>query len=145
MSARANLALADGEGTPVTHTFTPNGDAANGVMRYRNLNATTPAASETATILVKDSSASTSDFSQPGKKVSPRTVEMRLRMPATYVDAVSGLTLVDYVNEGVCTFLLHPRTTEQQAENIRVMLSKLLTEANGNQVLYAVDKGEHIW
>lgn len=145
MSARANVAVADGEASPVTHTFTPNGDLANGVIRYRNLNATTPAASESLTIQVKDSPASTADFSQPGKKVSPRTVEMRLRMPSTYVDAVSGLTLVDYVNEAVCTMLLHPRTTEQQAENIRKMTSALFTETNGNQVLYAIDKGEAIW
>lgn len=145
MSARANIAVADGEASPVTHTFTPNGDLANGVMRYRNLNATTPAASETCTLQVKDSPSQVQDYSTPGKKVSPRTVEFRLRMPTTYTDAVSGLTLVDFVNEAVGTFLLHPRTTEQQAENIRKMFAAAWTETNGNQLLYAVDKGEHVW
>lgn len=145
MVARANVALADGESSPVTHTFTPNGDLANGVINYRNLNATTPAASETLSISVRDSNASAADFSQPGKKVSPRVVEMRLRMPSTYTDAVSGLTLVDYVNEAIITFLQHPRTPEQTAENIRKMCIDLLNVANGNQVGYAVDKGEHIW
>jgi hypothetical protein len=144
MVARANIAVADGETSPVTHTFTPNGDV-NGVLEFRNLNATTPAASETITLNVAKSNSPTSEFSIPGKKVGPRKIELRLKMPSTYTDAVSGLTLVDFVNEGIVQFLLHPRTTEQQAENIRKMLAATLTETNGNQVLYAVDKGEAVW
>lgn len=145
MVARANVAVADGEGSPVTHTFTPNGDVANGVLKYRNFNSTVPAASETLTILVVDSSALPADFSIPGKKVSPRKVEMRVRYPATYDDETTGLTLVDFVDEAIVTFLIHPRSSEQRAENIRTMVSNLLTQTNGNQVLYAVDKGEAIW
>lgn len=145
MVARANMAMADGETSPVTHTFTPNGDVANGVLKYRNLNASVPAASETVTLQVTDSSASPQDFSVPGKKVSPRKVEFRIKLPVTYVDGVSGLTLVDFVNEGIVQFLIHPRSTEQQAENLRVLSANALTTANGNQLLYAVDKGESIW
>jgi hypothetical protein len=145
MSARANIAVNDGEGSPVTHTFTPNGDAANEVMRYRNLNATVPAASEVITLSVKDSPASLVDISTPGKKISPRSVEFRLSYPATYVDGVSGLTLVDFVDLAVVQFLIHPRSIEQRCENLRTMVINALTQANGNQILYAVDKGEHVW
>lgn len=145
MVARANVAIADGEGSPVTHTFTPNGDLAAEVMRYRNLNASVPAASEILTLSVKDSSSTPADISTPGKKISPRTFEARLRYPATYVDGVSGLTLVDFVDEAIITCLLHPRTSEQRAKNMRLMLINLLTQTNGNQVLYGIDKGEHIW
>jgi len=145
MVARANMAMADGETSPVTHTFTPNGDVANGVLKYRNLNASVPAASETLTILVADTTSQPQDYSVPGKKVSPRKVEVRLKLPVTYVDSVSGLTLVDFVNEGIVQFLIHPRSTEQQAENLRVLTANSLTAANSNQVLYGVDKGESIW
>lgn len=145
MVARANVAVADGESSPVTHTFTPNGDVSNGVMRYRNFNASAPAASETMTIQVSDSSSSPADFSVPGKKVSPRKVEIRLRQPVTYVDAVSGLTLVDYVNEAIVQILAHPRSPEQTNENLRKMISDALLATNSNQILYAIDKGEAIW
>lgn len=145
MVARANVALADGETSPVTHTFTPNGDAANGILRYKNLNTSVPAASESLTISVRDSASTPADISTPGKKVSPRVVEMRLKDPVTYVDGVSGLTLIDFVNEAVITFMIHPRCSEQEAENIRKMCVDLLNVANSNQVGYAVDKGEHIW
>lgn len=104
MTARANIAVADGEAAPVTHTFTPNGDnAANGVMSFRNLNATVPLASEVITISMKDSSSPASDAATPGKKVSPNVFELRLRYPATYVDATSGLTLVDFIDEAILT------------------------------------------
>lgn len=145
MVARANMAMADGETSPVTHTFTPNGDVANGVMRYRNLNASVPAASESLTLQVSDSTSPYQDFSVPGKKVSPRKFELRLKLPVSYVDSVSGLTLVDFVNEAIVQFLIHPRATEQQAENLRVLTANALTQTNGNQVLYGVDKGEQIW
>lgn len=145
MAARANIAVTDGAGSPATHTFTPNGGLANGVLMYRNLDASVPAASEGVSLMVKDSSSPVGDVSQPGKKVSPRTVEIRLRDPVTYVDAVSGLTLVDFVNEVVLTFLIHPRASEQAGEDLRVMAGKLLTETNGNQITYAIDKGEHVW
>lgn len=145
MVARANMAMADGETSPVTHTFTPNGDVANGVVRYRNLNASVPAASEILTLSILDTTAAAQDYSVPGKKVSPRKFELRIKLPVTYVDAVSGLTLVDFINEGIVQFLIHPRSTEQQAENLRVLTANALTATNGNQVLYGVDKGEQIW
>lgn len=145
MVARANIAVADGESSPATHTFTPNGDGANGIFLFRNLNATTPLASEVITMSQKDSSSPVSDSSVPGKKVSPNVVEFRLRYPATYVDAVSGLTLVDYTDEAIVTFNRHPRSTEQRGENIRKMVSNLLVDAVGTMVTYAVDKGEKVW
>jgi hypothetical protein len=145
MVARANIAVADGESSPATHTFTPNGDGANGVFAFRNLNATTPAASETITMSQKDSASPVADVQTPAKKVSPNVTEFRLRYPATYVDAVSGLTLVDYTDEAIVTFNRHPRSTEQRGENIRKMVSNLLADAVGTMVTYAIDKGEKVW
>lgn len=145
MTIRANIAVADGEAAPVTHTFTPNGDAANGVFSFRNLNATTPLASETVTMSQKDSSSTVADSSVPGKKVSPNVTEFRLRYPATYVDAVSGLTLVDFVDEVIITFNRHPRSTEQRGENIRKMASNMLVDGVGTMITYAIDKGEKVW
>jgi hypothetical protein len=145
MVARANIAVADGESSPATHTFTPNGDGANGVFNFRNLNTTTPAASETITMSQRDSSSTLSDIQTPGKKVSPCVTEFRVRYPATYVDAVSGLTLVDYVDEAIVTFNRHARSPEQRGENLRKMVSNLLVDGVGTMVTYAIDKGEKVW
>lgn len=142
MSARANIAIVDGESSPATHTFVPDGTLDNGVARWINFG-TSPALSETLTILVKDTTSSGEDYSTPGKKVTPRKVEIRLKQPVTYTDAVSGLTLQDFVNECVITFNLHPRTTVQQGENIRLMVMDLL-DGHAN-VTDAVEKGQKIW
>jgi hypothetical protein len=142
MSARANIAIADGEASPVTHTFTPDGDLSEGVARYINFD-DSPVLSETLTISVRDSNSSGQDYSIPGKKVSPRKVEMRLKMPISYVDSVSGLTLLDFTNEAVLTFNLHPRTSEQQAENLRKMVEDLM-DGHAN-VTDAIEKGQRIW
>lgn len=145
MTARANIAQNDGEGTPVTHTFVPDGDIAEGVARWVNRNASVPAASEKITLMVKDSPSQPEEYSTPGKKVSPRVTEYRLRMPVTYVDGVSGLTLIDYTNEVIVRFNLHPRTSEQAAKNLRTLTLNSLGANSGNQIAYAVDKGEKIW
>lgn len=146
MTARANISVDDGMPTPVSHQFTPDGDTKSGNEAvYVNFNSSVPAASERIFISVLPSPAAAEDFSVPGRAVQPRRVKLRIRYPATYTDAVSGLTLVDYVDEVVAEFKIHPRSSEQRAENLRQMLYGLITYANSNQVIYAVDKGQQIW
>lgn len=70
MSARANIAIADGEASPVTHTFTPDGDLSEGVARYINFD-DSPVLSETLTISVRDSNSSGQEsFSAQGRNAS---------------------------------------------------------------------------
>lgn len=126
MPARANLSLNDGESTPVTHVFVPDGDVAPGHARFINANASVPAASEYLFALVQRSSAKGEDYSTPGKKVAPNKVMFRILYPSTYTDAVSGLTLVDFVDEHIYTSLCHPRSSVQRRENGRVMMVNLL-------------------
>lgn len=147
MVARANIALDDGESSPVTHTFTPDGENANDPNEkiYVNRNASVPAASEILYIKVKGSASPTEEYTVPGKKVSPRSVQVRIKDPVTYVDSVSGLTLVDYVNEAIFDIKLHPRTSEQEAKNLMFMVKDLFAEANGSQFYEAVTLGEKIW
>lgn len=147
MVARANIALDDGESSPVTHTFTPDGETPtnSNEASYVNRNTSVPAASERLLIEVKASSALPEDFSTPGKKVSPRSVKVRVKYPATYTDAVSGLTLVDFVDEAIIDYKIHPRSSEQRAKNLMFMVKDLHAEANGSQFYEAVTLGERIW
>lgn len=145
MTVRANLTIADGETSPVNHVFSPDGDVlSTGEVAFLNRNASVPAASEVVLASVRKSAAQPEDYSVPGKKVLPRVVQFRLKYPATYVDASSGLTLVDFVDEVTIKFMIHPRSSEQRGKNLRLMTANMLIYG-GTQITYATDKGEGIW
>lgn len=146
MTARANFTADDGAGTPVTHTFTPNGEPlANGVLSWRNFVSTAPLSTEIITVMVRPSPARPEQLMLFGKKVDPRVVEFRLKVPVTYVDTSTGLTGLDFINEGIVRFMLHPRSTEQQAKDLRKIMINAFNNTNSNMLIYAVDKGESIW
>lgn len=144
MTARANIAVADGEGSPVTHTFVPYGDVTEGVARYLNRNSTVPAASEILTLSVKKSAASSTDLMTPGMKVSPDSTELRIRYPATYTDSGTGLTQVDFEDVIIISMKCHPRSTDQRRKNLRTLAQNALALAV-TQVSNAFDKNEPIW
>jgi len=127
MPARATLAINDGETTPVSHSFVPDGDVANGHARFINFNASVPAASEYLFCNVQRSPAKSQDYSTPGKKVAPNSVAIRLLYPATYVEAVSGLTLVDFVDEHIYRSLCHPRSSQQRRKNGRTLVQNAIS------------------
>jgi hypothetical protein len=126
MPARGNISLNDGESTPVAHTFVPDGDVSPNHARFINVNVSVPAASEFTFVNVQRSTARAEDYSTPGKKVAPNRVMFRLLYPSTYVEAVSGLTLVDFVDEYIWQSLCHPRSSVQRRENGRMMSSSAI-------------------
>lgn len=135
MPARLNISLNDGESTPVAHVFVPDGDVSPGHARFVNANASVPAASEYFFALVQRSTAKAEDYSTPGKKVAPSKVMFRLLYPSTYTDAVSGLTLVDFIDEHIFTSLCHPRSSTQRRKNGRVLMANCLNgTVTGQQV-----------
>lgn len=144
MTARANIAIADGESSPVTHTFVPYGDVSEGLARFINRNTTVPAASEVLTLNVKSSGAQSEELMTPGKKVSPDSVELRIQYPATFVDANTGLTQVDFSDLIVVTMKSHPRSTDQRRKNLRTMAQNAIALAI-TQVSNAFDKNEPVW
>lgn len=142
MAARSNIAIADGEAAPVTHTFVPYGDVSEGLAKFLNRNTSVPAASETLTIHVKASSAKSEDLMVPGRVVSPHVVEMRIQYPATYTDSSTGLTLVDYVDLCVCSTRRHPRSTDQRGKNLRFLAFNALSNTH---LSAAIDRSEPVW
>lgn len=134
MPARGSFTLADGETVPVNHVFQPDGDLEPNHGRYVNFNAAMPAASEYLFLHGKRSAARPEDYSIPGKKVPPRRVRARLIQPVTYVDSVSSLTLVDYVNEYRVESDIHPRTPSQVVKNGRTILRAFTNTTNFNSV-----------
>jgi len=122
MPARGNITLTDGETSPGSHVFVPDGDVSPNHARFINVNASVPAASEYAFVNVQRSSAKAEDYSTPGKKVAPNRFSIRLLYPSTYVEAVSGLTLIDFIDEHIYQSLCHPRSSVQRRENGRIMM-----------------------
>lgn len=138
MPARGNIATNDGESTPVTHTFVPDGDVAPGHSRFVNVNASVPAASEFLFVGVQRSSAKAEDYSRPGKKVAPSKGWVRILYPSTFVEAVSGLTLVDFIDEHLYQSFVHPRSSTQRRKNGRIMMyNTLVASTPGSTVLDA--------
>lgn len=142
MGAFANIAATDAEATPVTHTFTPNGLANGGVANWINRNAAVPSASELVELIVKPSPANPADYQVPGRLVAPRKATLTLKYPITYTDAVSGLTLVDFINLQTRSGFYHPRSTEQQCKNARTVIGGL---AALTAIASAFDIGEPIY
>lgn len=129
MPARGNITVYDGESTPVAHTFVPDGDVAQGHARFINVNATVRAASEYAFVGVQRSSAKAEDYSKPGKKVAPDKVWFRLLYPSVYTEAVSGLELVDFVDEYFFQSYCHPRSSAQRRKNGRMLMKDMVNSA----------------
>lgn len=144
MSARSNIVIADGQPTPVSHTFVPDKDLGPQDLRWRNLNTSYPFASEFFHIKWKDSASPMADISVPGKTVSMRRVELKLKDPVTYTDSVLGLTLVDYVNEAKVEFLIHPRATQQQVDDLVNMIRNSLADSVA-MIRNLTDLGEGIY
>jgi hypothetical protein len=126
MPSRGNITLPDGESTPINHVFVPDGDVSPNHARFINVNASVPAASEFAFVSVQRSTARAEDYSTPGKKVAPNRCTFRLLYPSTYVEAVSGLTLVDFIDEYIWQSLCHPRSSVQRRENGRTLSAGMM-------------------
>jgi hypothetical protein len=122
MSARSTITANDGETTPVAHVFPPAGYSSPGVNLFVNRNTTVPAASETIHLSVKRSNAEPGAYSTPGLKVAMNATELRVRYPSTYTDGVSGLELVDFVDEIIVTARYHPRSSDQHRKNLHTIM-----------------------
>jgi len=77
MSARTNLVINDRAATPVAHTYSPDGDDANGVHLYSE-KTSVPAGNPTYTISLKKS----------GGKYRPSA---RLRIPVVQTQTINGV------------------------------------------------------
>lgn len=144
MAARGNIVIADGQGTPVNHTFVPDKDNGPQDLRWRNLNTSYPFASELFNIKWRDSTSSVADISVPGKTVAPRRIELKLKDPVTYTDSVLSLTLVDFVNEAKIELMVHPRATAQQVDDLVNMIRNSLADTQ-TMIRDLTDNGNGIY
>lgn len=142
MSARGSFSINDGESTPVSHTFTPDGDVGPGHLRFINRNAGVPAASEYVFCRVTKSNSALNSIQAPKTQVNPDVFELRVKYPATYTDSATGLTLVDFIDESQVKRMTHPRSSEQRRKNLRTLTVNAVAVG---MFVTAWDKAEAVW
>jgi hypothetical protein len=130
MADNVPLVVADGESTPVDHTFSPRGITGD-TAKYVNYAVTFADGRETVSM----------KLSEP--KGLQKT-ELVLIVPRVLDETINGVTVsrvADYATVRVSAIV--PKTWDTaDIKNVRVMSSNLLLES---PVADAIEKGEHVW
>lgn len=130
MSAIANIAILDGQGTPATHTFYPV--QSDPIALYReNLPALALIGQGTASLEIRS-------------KVHDSLQRIRVVLALPALETATGANAngytaaprVAYTNTATVDFILPARSTAAQRKDLRVLLSNLLLDA---QVIDTVD------
>lgn len=142
MSAPANIVVADS--ASANHTFVPTGSIRDGkgTQRWMNRNALNPAASEYLTIMQTSPTSDASAVASKGLVVPTRIVSFRMGTFVTFVDADSGLTVVDYPLWIAATAGIPVRAASTPVADIRVMFRNML---NAGAVNSTLDGSDPIW
>ncbi len=133
MPAMANVVLTDRAGTPVNHTFTPQGNEGDAGGRY-----------------AKAASSSIGDYTF---KISPRRtpsgrrkIDLDLSIPVLVTETVNGVNnyVVARTSRASATFDFPPDSTLQERKDIVGMLYTALAAAT-TQVDSVLTVGENVW
>lgn len=118
MSARGNMVLTDRAATPVAHTFTPDGDDANGVHIY----------SEKGSVPAGNSRVTTSLTESKGKY---RPV-LKLSVPVVATQTINGVSspVVLRTHYAEVRFTFDALSTTQERKDVVGMTAGMLLPAN---------------
>lgn len=126
MSARGNLVLKDRAATPVSHTFTPDGDDANGVHMYSEKTGGVPAGFPRFTAGLRSSNG----------KYRP---SLRLQIPIVATQTVNGVSTPVVVRTAFASvdFTFDALSTEQERKDMVGQLadSLLATQTQINDMI----------
>lgn len=140
MAAFAQIAVNDGETTPVSHPFEPKvilGDVAH----YENRANGIAVGYERLSIGVQ----------RPTKNSRLYKVRVRMNLPVMEVvnaSTYNGITPAPtkaYDLGAECVFFLPERSTKQQRKNLRTLFYNTLAFAGNSQVFAAIDDLANVW
>ncbi len=114
MAARSTVILQDREATPVSHSFSPDGDDANGVHVF----------SEKTGVPIGNSRLTASLRNSNGKY----RPSLRLQVPIVQTQTINGVSSPVVVRTAYAdlTFTFDASSTEQERENVTGMLADAL-------------------
>lgn len=128
MSARTNLVLKDRAGTPVSHTFTPDGDDQNNVHAYSE-----------KTGVPAGYSRFTASLDTKGKNIRAR---LKLSVPITANQVINGITTPTVVRTSYAevSFTFDPLSSVQERSDVVGMTldSLLASQTQINDLLVNV-------
>lgn len=132
MAARANLVITDRAPTPVAHTFSPDGDDANGVHLFTE-KTSVPAGNPRFTIAHRYS----------GGKYRP---SIKLSIPVVQTQTINGVTSPVVVRTAYAEvgFTFDSLSSEQERKDCVGLLASAL-EASQTQIDNLLVKLEDIW
>lgn len=132
MSARGNLVINDRAATPVAHTYTPDGDDANGVHLYSE-KTTVPAGNPRFSIRLK-------------RGTGKYTATAKLAIPVTQTQTINGVSAPVVVRTAYAdvTFTFADMSSEQErADCVGLLVNSLA--ASQTQVNDLIVKLSDIW
>lgn len=145
MAAASNIVLADGQATPVNHTFVPLGPDANGVWWFEDQSAAVPLGNNRLSVELKRPMGG-----RQGEDASKRVVRVKVGIHTPKLETVSNNTVsgiapaptISYVPRVNIEFILPERSAVQDREDIRLFASSVLLNAH---VIAAVETLQGIW
>jgi hypothetical protein len=145
MSAVTAIVLADAQGTPVNHTFTPLGPDTNGVWWYEDQSQSTPVGFWRISLQLIRTPPAGNGVASSSNRVNRVKVGFHLPVLETLGTNDAGTTpppTVSYVNRCTCDFILPERDTLQNRKDIRKMFALLLADT---QVVGMVETLQNVY
>jgi len=145
MSAVAAIVLADAQGTPVNHTFTPLGPDANGVWWFEDQSQSTPIGYWRISLqLTRTPPAGNGQASSSNRvnRVKCGLHQPQLETLGTNDAGITPPPTVSYVTRGMTEFILPERNSLQDRKDSRKMLMNLMANT---QVVDMVESLQNIY
>lgn len=131
MSAVTAIVLADAQGTPVNHTFTPLGPDTNGVWWYEDQSQATPIGFWRLSLELKRTPPAGNGGQSTSNRVNRVVAAMHQPVLETLGTNDAGITpppTVSYVTRSKSEFILPERNTLQNRKDVRKMAMNLLAD-----------------
>lgn len=133
MPAVAAIVLADAQGTPVNHTFTPLGPDSDGVWWFEDQSQSTPIGYWKISIQLKRTAPAGNGMAANSNRVNRATLAFHQPTLETLGTNDAGITpppTVSYVTRSKMEFVFPERNTTQNRKDQRKMAMNLLADAN---------------
>lgn len=122
MSAIAPIVLADGQSTPVNHTFSPAGKDANGVTKFEDRSGGVSAGYPTVSLSIRRAGKNSKMNRVTAKIVLPTLETLGTSSGSGYVPAPSKA----FEDSVVVTFMSHERSVRATRKDLWAFLSALV-------------------
>lgn len=132
MSAVAAIVLADAQGSPVNHTFTPLGPDANGIWWFEDQSASTPVGYPRISLSLKRTAPAGNGQAATSNRVNRCTMTINLPVLETLGTNDAGMTpppTVAYVERAKIEIVMAERDLLQNRKDLRKYAQFLLANA----------------